>query len=578
MGDLLRIDLAARTAREESLPDDLMRECVGGKGIGTRILLNEVPPETDPLGPGSKLIFCTGPITGTSMPGSNRYAAVFLSPLTNGYGESYSGGRLGAQFAKTGYKVVILENAAATPVYLEISEAGVSFHDADHLWGLDTYETEDRLLAAVGVPKAEACVIGPAGENLVRFACIENNKWRSLGRGGAGAVMGSKKVKGIVFHGARKIEAARPDRFKELIGGIVERGKSDPGVANLKKFGTVNLVRTVNSAEMFPTRYWTKSRLDDFEPVSGETMIETYHVKNVTCPPCFIACGNLNRVPEDHPTLAGLELDGPEFETIYAFGALCEIVDFPEIMRMNDICDRLGVDTITAGNLCGLAMEACHQGRLDLGLEYGDADGTAQFLTDVCRRNGAVPSVFADGILAVEREFDLSDVAVHVKGMEPAAFDPRSSTGMGLGYAVSSRGACHMRATFSKPEFMGLIGPREISGKAKIYVDWENWYAIQDCMVYCRFYRDLIPWPVLTEVASAATGFDYTAEDLRAIANRIVTESHIINERRGIGAGHDRLPKWITTRPLKTTSGETWAISDEDVELMRREYYEVRGW
>jgi aldehyde:ferredoxin oxidoreductase len=511
-------------------------------------------------------------------PGSNRYSAVFLSPLTGGYGESYSGGRVAAQFAKTGYKVIVLENAAARPVFLEVSEEGVTFHDAAHLWGLDTYAAEDEILAAIGDPKAEACVIGPAGENLVRFACIENNKWRSLGRGGAGAVMGSKKVKGIVFHGKQKVEVAQPERFKELISGIVARGKTDPGVANLKKFGTVNLIRSINGANMFPTRYWTKSRLDDFEPVSGESMIETYHVKNVTCPPCFIACGNFNRVPDDHPTLAGLELDGPEFETIFAFGGLCEIVDFPQIMRLNDICDRLGVDTITAGNLCGLAIEACQQGRLDLGLEYGDADGAAAFLADVCNRRGAVPSVFADGILAAQAEFGLEDIAVHVKGMEPPAFDPRSSTGMGLGYAMSTRGACHMRATFSKVEFMGLIRARETSGKAAIYADWENWFVIQDSLIYCRFYRDLIPWPVITDVTAAATGIEYSVEDLQAIADRIVTESHLFNERRGFGAEQERLPAWITKHALTTDTGETWTISDADVELMRREYYDARGW
>lgn len=195
-----------------------------------------------------------------------------------------------------------------------------------------------------------------------------------------------------------------------------------------------------------------------------------------------------------------------------------------------------------------------------------------------CNRRGAVPSVFADGIPAAQAEFGLEDIAGHVKGMEPPAFDPRSSTGMGLGYAMSARGACHMRATFSKVEFVGLIGAREISGKAAIYTDWENWFVIQDSLVYCRFYRHLIPWPVITEVTAAATGIEFSVEDLQAIADRIVTESHLFNERRGFGAEHERLPAWITKHPLTADTGETWTISDADVELMRREYYDARGW
>ena len=201
MGDLLRIDLTSGTAHESSIPAERLRTLIGGKGIGARMLLEEVGPEIDPLGPDNKLIFATGPITGTKMPGSNRYAAFFLSPLTGGYGESYAGGNLASQFARSGYKVVVLEGRAPQPVFVEVAEGRAVIHPAADLWGMDTYTAEEQLVARAGDPKAQACVIGPAGEHLLRFACVENNKWRSLGRGGAGAVMGSKNVKGVVFHG-----------------------------------------------------------------------------------------------------------------------------------------------------------------------------------------------------------------------------------------------------------------------------------------------------------------------------------------------------------------------------------------
>jgi aldehyde:ferredoxin oxidoreductase len=576
MTDLLRVNLTTGTSREETLGPDLLRNYIGGKGVGSHLLLEEVGPEVDPLSPGNKMIFAIGPITGTSMPGGNRYAAYFLSPLTGGYCESYSGGKLAPQFAATGYKVVILEGASETPVYLEISDRGATIHPADDLWGLDTYAAEEALLARTSAPRAQACVIGPAGEKLVRFALVANNKWRCLGRGGSGAVMGSKKVKGIVWHGSHKVDVARPAEFRALIKDMVERGRTDPSVARYQAMGTVQMVRAVNSFGAFPTRYWQKGCLEDFEPLTGETMMEKYQVDTTSCPPCIMHCGNLNRVPEGEP-LAGLEIDGPEYETIDAFGGLCEIVDFAQVMRMNDICDRLGIDTMTAGNLCGLAIEACQQGRLDLGLEYGDAEGVAEFLQRMALREG-IGDVFADGILRVEKEFGLEDLAVHVKGMEPAAFDPRRAKGMGLTYAMTERGACHLRTTFYKAELSGQVDPAAVEGKGAMVVDWENRLCIMDTLIYCRFYRDLVQWPFITAVVNAAIGTQYSVAELAALANRIVTETHEFNRRRGFGADREQLPRWITEHPLKTTEGETWSITADELEHMRRDYYAARSW
>ena len=218
MGDLLRIDLTTRTSREETVPPELIKELIGAKGVGTHYLCEEVGPEVDPLSPEAKLIFVSGPIAGTSMLGSNRYALYFASPLTNGYGECYSGGNLAPQFAKTGYKVVIVEGKADGRVYLEISEEGAQFHSAEDMWGHDAFESEDMILARTPHKKAQACVIGQAGENLVRFACVNNNYWHQLGRGGPGAVFGSKNLKGIVWHGEKKVEVARPDDYKAWSG------------------------------------------------------------------------------------------------------------------------------------------------------------------------------------------------------------------------------------------------------------------------------------------------------------------------------------------------------------------------
>jgi len=573
MGDLLRIDLSSGATKEESLAPDLIREYIGGKGIGTYLLGQEVGPDVEPLSPGNKLIFCTGPLSGTSMFGGNRYGLYFASPLTGGYCESYAGGNVAPQFARTGYKVVILEGRADKPVYVEVSEKGAAIRPAGDLWGLDTYESADRMVAATGTSKAQAAVIGPAGENLVRFACIENNKWHSLGRGGPGAVMGSKNVKGIVFHGDKKVEAARPEAFKALVKDMAERGKDDPGVAAYRRGGTVNMVRLMNGANAFPTHYWTKGRLDDFEPLTVEYMREHCATVDQVCPPCMLRCVKLNTVPEGHRH-AGLQVEGPEYETLYVFGGLCEIVDFGEIMYLNDICDRLGLDTMTAGNLCGLAIEASQRGLIDMKLDYGDADGVAELLQMMVKREG-VGDLFADGILRVERELGLEGVAVHVKGMEPAGYEPRKLKGMGLTFMTAARGACHLRSTVYKPELAGMVDPAAIDvTKAELLVDWENRLTIMDTLIYCRFYRDLVQWPYITDVVNAAIGADHSVEDLQRIAARIIDMTRDYNLARGVT--HERLPKWITDKPLQDDSG--LAASAEEFETLLKHYYATRGW
>jgi len=577
MGDLLRIDLTTHTVTEETIAPELIRSYIGGKGLGTHYLLDEVGPEVEPLSPANKLIFVTGPINGTTMFGGNRYGVHYLSPLTGGYGECTSGGNVAPQFARTGYKVVIVEGAADEPVYLEVSQDGGAVHAAGDLWGLDTYQAEERLVARhrETAPKAQACVIGPAGENLVRFACVENNKWHSLGRGGVGAVFGSKNLKGVVFHGDKPVEPARPDEFKALVRDMAARGKDDAGVAAYRRGGTVNMVRLLNGVNSFPSRYWRTGHLDDIEPLTTEAMRERYLVKNEVCPPCLMQCVKHNRVP-DGPH-EGLEIDGPEYETIYVFGGLCQIVDFGEVMYLNDICDRLGVDTMTGGNLCALAIEASRRGLIDLQLDFGDAEGVAAFLESMCRRDTKLGDLFAEGVLAVEKELGLEGVAVHVKGMEPAGYDPRSLKGMGLAFVATSRGACHLRATFYKAELAGFIDPKITEGKAAMYVDWEDRLCIMDTLIYCRFYRDMVPWPYITAVVNAAIGTDFTEDDLHAVARRIITETHRFNELRGFTArDQERLPRWITERA--TDDEQALTVTQDEMDGMLTDYYALRGW
>jgi aldehyde:ferredoxin oxidoreductase len=574
MGDLLRIDLTTRTSTQETVPPELIKELIGPKGVGTYYLSQEVGPEVDPLSPQAKLIFVSGPMAGTPMLGSNRYALYFASPLTNGYGEAYSGGNLAPQFAKTGFKVVIVEGKADGPVYLEISEAGVEFHDAADLWGRDAFEAEDEILARTEHKKAQACVIGPAGEKLVRFACVNNNKWHQLGRGGPGAVFGSKNLKGIVWHGDLKVEAARPDDYKAVVRDLVERTKDDPGVAAYQRGGTLNMVRIMNGKNAFPTRYWRKGTVEGFENITVETMLEKHGTRNEVCPPCVMKCVKHNFVFEGRHK--GLECEGPEYETAYVFGGLCEIVDFAELMWLNDLCDRWGVDSMTAGNLCALGIEASQRGLIDEKMDFGDPDCVAEFLRKMCFREG-IGDVWAEGVLRVEQEVpELKGVAVHCKGMEPAGYEPRVMKGMGLGFATTSRGACHLRATMYKPELMGLVEPRTWEDKAAVYCDWEDRLTIMDCLVYCRFYRDLVQWPYITAVVNAAIGTDYTEDDLHRIANRIITMTHDYNAARGIGRESEVLPAWVTDKPMEDEGA--FDFPQTELAAMLADYYRMRGW
>ncbi|BAF59046.1 aldehyde:ferredoxin oxidoreductase [Pelotomaculum thermopropionicum SI] len=570
-GRLLRIDLSAGQWEAEEIPAGVLERYLGGKGLGTYLMLKNIPAGADPLGPDNSLIFTTGPITGTPMFGSNRFGAFARAPLTGFYGESYSGGSVGAAMKKTGYDAIIIQGQARQPVLLEVSDRGVNFRDASGLWGLDCYAAEDRALAEVGVKGAQAVVIGPAGENLVRYACIENNYWRSLGRTGMGAVMGSKKVKAIVFHGQSSCELADPAGLRQYVSQLAGKGKDNPGVHNYRKYGTPQMVSLMNSAGCFPAHYWSKGRLAGWEALSGEHLLENFEVQPRACPPCIMNCGKLTRVTKGRH--AGLVVEGPEYETIYSFGGLCSIKDLAEIIHLNDICDRLGLDTISAGNMAAFAIAAAEDGALDLPLKYGDAAGVARLLYQIAGREG-IGDLLAEGIRTAAEELGLSELAVHVKGMEPAGYDPRKLHGMGLSYATSPRGACHLRATFYKPELAGIIDPKAVQGKAELLIDYEDRLAIYDTLILCRFYRDLVLWEDLAGLVNLTTGLGVDAEQLRRTAREIIDCTRRFNLMQGLTRADDNLPARFFKEPLE--DGDV--LPEENFRQMLADYYRLRGW
>lgn len=569
---VLTINVKDKTCVTESIPDAVYSNFLGGKGLGTYLLLKKNKPNVDPLSPENSFIVCLGPVTDTKIWGSSRYAIVTKAPLTGGFSESYSGGRVAEFISRTGYDAIILQEASLTPIFLEISDKCVKFHDATDVWGLDTYEAESSILKRLGRTKAGVLVIGPAGENLVRFATVVNNRWRCAGRTGVGAVLGSKKVKGIVFHGEKMREVANPSEVAHLHDEWLEKGKKHVATKFFKGFGTAGLVAMINAVEAFPTRYWYEGRMEGWENISAETLHSKFSVRPRACNRCFLACGRFTTVKEGRHQ--GLTIDGPEYETIYSFGGLCLIKSLDEIIYLNDLCDRLGMDTISAGNLAAFTIEASQRGRIDKVLSYGDVDAIAALLHDVSVKKG-IGAVLAEGIRHASGTWGLEEIAIHVKGMEPAGYDPRFFKAMGLSYAVSDRGACHMRTTAFRAELAGIIPPEQIEGKAEVVIDFEDRLTLADALILCRFYRDIYLWDELGQIIHATTGLMLDKEGLKRLASNIRNATRIFNIREGITSASDTLPRRFFEEPLGSNK---CIITKKDFDQLISDYYSLRGW
>ncbi len=557
------------------MPDaTIYRSYLGGKGLASYLLFENNPTGVDPLAPENCLIFATGPFSGSRIWGSSRYGVYSKSPQTGIYAESYAGGKVPEAIDAAGFDALLINGCSDTPTALRIHPDGAEFSPADDLWGLDTFKTEDALhdrFATSDYKKSGAVVIGPAGENQVRFAVIENDYWRSAGRTGLGAVMGSKKLKGILFQGDCSRPLAEPEKLAEWAHTFAETNKSNPGVKAYKSSGTPMMVKIMNEAGAFPTRYWSRGSYEEWPKIGAEALHKRCRVRPHACKKCFIACGRLTTLLEGRH--AGLKLEGPEYETIYAFGGLCQIDSIEEIAYLNDICDRLGMDTITAGNLCAFAIEAKRRNRIDYQIDYGQVDAIAALLHEIAGKNG-VGAILAEGILPAAATWGLEDLAVQVKGMEPAGYDPRVLKGMGLTYATSDRGACHLRTTFYKPELSGMIDPDTTTGKAEMLIDFEDRLTIFDTLILCRFFRDLYPWEVLVELLQKVIGDDYDKLRLQETAARIADLIRNFNLREGMRPDADRLPGQLHKR--LEDSGKV--ITETELNVMLKDYYDLRGW
>lgn len=583
------IDLGSGDREERAIPDNVLRDFIGGSGIGAWLMWQETRTGDDPLAPENPLMFLTGPMAGTPVTASSRHAVVAKSPLTGIWGESDVGGGFGQALKRAGYDGVIVRGKAAKPVYLVVSDGAVEIRDASHIWGRDCFETAKAVVAETASNAVVAC-IGPAGENLVKYASVmhDGTHARAAGRCGMGAVMGSKNLKAIAAYGSKQPPVARKDQVVSLTRELSEGIKK--GTARMHQFGTAGIVVPHEAIGDLPIRNWAwGSWPDGAKKISGEKMTETILTRAYHCPGCFIGCGREVRVAEGPYAIE--EAAGPEYETLGMLGACCLVDNLEAVAKANDLCNRYGLDTISTGGTIAFAMEAYEKGILtqkDVGgldLRWGNPEALISLIHLIARREG-IGDLLAEGTRRAAERLGgrAAEFAVHVKGLELPAHDPRAYNSLAIGYATSNRGACHLQGFsygFEKSVTMPEFGWTEVfdrfsQDKAGLCKTAQDLMAAVDSLKLCKFL--LYGGVKVTHMAgwlSAVTGWDVGVEELMRTGERIFNLKRMFNVREGISRKDDTLP----SRILAWARGTGGAATNlPHLGKMLYEYYKLRGW
>jgi len=576
-GKVKEVDLTTGKVESYELPEDMVKKFIGGKGIGAKILYDRLAPKVDPLSPENLLIFATGPLTGTIAPTSGRWAVVTKSSHTGIFLDCQVGGHFGAALRKAGIDILIVKGRAPKPTYLYIESGNVYLKDASHLWGKTIFETEDELKKAH--PGGKVGSIGPAGENLVTFAIIGFDYYRQAGRGGAGAVMGSKNLKALVVKPTEKISYYDESGLKKTCERLLNIIKEHPVMKRRTEIGTPMWVKMANEGGFLPTRNFSKGVFDYADEISGETMKERIWVRNKACFGCTIACGKLTHVKDGKYRCN--EVEGPEYETIALLGSNCEIKSIESVAYLNRLCDGLGLDTISTGNVVAFAMECYERGLLrewdGLKLNFGDANEAGKFISKIAYREG-IGDLFANGVRkAAERIGQGSEkFAIHVKGLELPGVEPRGSWGMALAFATADRGGCHQRAWTPTAELKGILPRFQTEGVARFVKETQDERAVCFSLVLC----DFVPFSVedFAELLFNAVGINLSAEEYMVTGERIWNLTRMFNVREGISRKDDTLPPRILEEVPMEGPAKGKVLNREVLERMLDEYYELRGW
>lgn len=578
---VLRVNLTTRKVTEEPLREEMIKLFLGGRGIAAKYYYDEIGPNVDPLSEENKIFFMTGPLTGAPVYSSTKMQLATKSPLTNMYLCSNSSGFFGPQLKCSGFDGLIIEGKSPEPVYLVIKDSDVQFVDAKELIGLKTVEVDKTLKEKYGDPRLSVMSIGPGGENLVKYACIQVDD-RSFGRGGCGTVMASKNLKAVAVKGTNKVELADEKALSEYIKGNMSATKNSK--TGHTKYGTSQYTEVMNGFGCYPTNNFQTGVFEGGETTYAAELIEKFKVKNVACYRCPVACGQLCEVKEG--PFKGAKSD-PEYETIGAFGGQCGVKDLAAIIAANMLCDEYGIDTMQAGTTIAFAMELYERGLITkedtqgLELNFGNGEAMVEMIKKIVFRQG-IGDLLAESYFEIaKRRPEFEHYMMHSKGMAFAAYDPRGFYGMGLAYGTSSRGACHNVGGWTIRDELtsGKFDRFALVGKGKMVKDIQDTRAYVDSLGVCTVVRSGMGFTdnPKDKVLEYVTGEEFTPH-LMEIAERIYTFERVILNREGIGRKDDYLPARMSDEELPSGQAAGKKLTREMYDVMLDEYYSLRGW
>jgi aldehyde:ferredoxin oxidoreductase len=591
-GKILRINLGNRTSREERLSEEIARDYIGGAGFGIKYLFDEVKPGADPLGPENILVFAPGPFTGAGVPCASRMAVTGKSPLTGAVGMSLSGGEFPTEIKLAGWDAIIVEGKADKPTYVVIRDKNVRFRDAAQCWGTLTFDCQQIIKDELGDQNVRVCCIGPAGEHLCKISCLINER-RAVGRKGLGAIVGSKNLKAIAIRGTETVGIASEEKCKIGRTALLKAFKDSPVLyPEFSHVGTTMVTDLTGAMGILPAKNW--SATGEFIPVEGigEEALKSRKIGREHCHDCPVGCSQM-RVAQTGP-YTGILTEGPDFETVYAYGSCVGIDEVDPIIAADRLADELGLDTISSGVTIAFAMELFEKGILTLqdtdGIElrFGNDEALIALLRKIAFRDG-LGDLLADGSLAASKKIGkgTEKCAMQVKGLELPGYDVRALKGHGLGFATAYTGADHCRS-YAFQEIFGVPIPWEvdrfaIEDKGKLTI-WNQDVRTStlDCAPMCAFLLDMaVPATACQNTATlmeAVTGLVLTPDEVMRVGERVNNLAKAFNVREGFTRADDTLPERLMTEPLEAGASKGHMISREDLDTMLDEYYALRGW
>jgi aldehyde:ferredoxin oxidoreductase len=583
-GKILHVDLSQGKSSVEEIDDAFCMKYIGGNGFGIRLLCDHAPPGVDPFSPENPLIFAIGPFAGTTTPTSGKYIVHTKSPLTGFQGEAVSSGFWAPALKQAGYDAVVIKGRSAKPLYLFIDDGTIQFRDAKSLWGKDALETLDLIREEIGDDNVRSASIGPGGENLVRYANITNDRHRQAGRTGVGAVMGSKNLKAVTVRGTGSVKVADMEGTLEHCKELYEVCQS-PLTGAYRTLGTQVSVMIHQNQAALPTRNWQDSVFEFAEKIGGEYIHPRWVVKTLACAGCPIGCDHVTLVKEGE---AGDVLASVEFESLYALGSNCSIGHFPDVNKAVDLCDRMGIDTISAGVTISWAMECFEKGVLTkkdtdgLDLTFGNSEAQLEAIELIAHQKGNLGKLLASGTKAASEQIGKGSEkwAMHNKGLEYPGYDLRGLKMSALGFNTSTRGGCHLRNSSYDFDLKGKVDRFEAKEEyGKLVMDRDDMWSIVDSLILCKFSRGVLDsYEKFVKLYNLVTGLGMTVEGMRLAGERIWNLEKAFNVREGWTERDDYPAPRIMEDPITEGVAKGCLVTEEEFRMMHKAYFRERGW